>query len=95
MTEKVRLSIPMKASTRDAIKHLANTTGSSIGSTAGSFLDEMAGTFLKISDAYELIRTDPQAGIAALQKAGLEAQQSMTEEQLNLLGMGGIGSPLD
>lgn len=85
---RVRLSIPMKQNTRDAIKRLADCTGSSIGSTAGNFLDELADHFFDLADAFELAKTDRQAGIRALQELGLQGQKDLTEEQLKLFQMG-------
>lgn len=85
MSDTMRISIPMKTSTRDALKLLADATNSSIGATAGHYLDELAPQFIQIAEAIEMIKTDPTKGLQLLQKAGFSAQQQLTEQQISLI----------
>lgn len=85
MAKAYRLPVPIKPETRDAIERLANATNASIGATAAQYLDELAPHFLKLAEAFELLKTDPDRGVQLLQKAGFEAQQQLTEQQLSLI----------
>lgn len=80
-----RLSIPMDLKTYNALKRLGDATNGSIGATAATYLNQLEPEFTKLAEAFELIKTDPERGVKLLQKAGFEAQQKLTEEQLGLL----------
>lgn len=88
MAKAYRLPIPIQPETRAAIERLAAATGSSIGATAGHYLDELAPQFIQLAEAIEMIKTDPAKSLQLLQKAGFEAQQQLTEQQLSLLKTG-------
>ena len=83
---KKRLSVPMNIETFEALKRIGEATNGGIGATAGQYLDGLTPHFVKLAEAFELVKTDPERAVKLLQKAGYEAQQQLTEQQLNLIG---------
>lgn len=84
MTKIVRLSIPMKIETREAIQRLAEVTGASAGSTAASFLNEMAPSIVRLAEAYKAAKLDPSKGADLVNALADEASEILQEEQAKL-----------